>query len=181
MTEQRKYRHNTKDRTGHIYGHLTVITRHGSSHYGSATWLCRCGACGKECAVRGDKLQGGQTSCGCLPRHTTKKSTFICIHCHQEKPRECFKWYAGPEKRRKVCNDCHNITRRPGFRKDIKVTVTEKRCGACHKVLPADDFPRSIHHSGSLFQYCRSCTSRKYYERKHRGQCRHDDRLEARA
>lgn len=53
------------DRTGHVYGKLTVLGQEG--HRGDRiTWRCRC-ACGTETVVIASHLQTGHTTtCGCL-------------------------------------------------------------------------------------------------------------------
>lgn len=58
--------HNFIDRTGRVYGALTVLER-GANVPGSKVvrWLCRC-TCGKETLVRSGDLNSGATqSCGC--------------------------------------------------------------------------------------------------------------------
>lgn len=54
------------DRTGFLYGRLTVIAKtDGRVKSGSVIWLCRC-SCGKETIASGSVLQSGQKiSCGC--------------------------------------------------------------------------------------------------------------------
>ncbi len=56
-----------KDRSGQIYGRLTVLSFAGCK-YGEAFWLCRCD-CGFDTLVLGSSLQTGHTkSCGCKRR-----------------------------------------------------------------------------------------------------------------
>lgn len=59
------------DRTGHVYGRLTVIKESCiRSKQGRVCWDCLC-ECGNSCTVEGDKLQSGNTkSCGCLALET---------------------------------------------------------------------------------------------------------------
>lgn len=53
------------DRTGRVYGRLTVI-REVPRAGGKSWWLCRC-SCGNERIVTGGNLNSGNTkSCGCL-------------------------------------------------------------------------------------------------------------------
>lgn len=54
------------DRTGFVYGRLTVVSKTDSrASGGSVVWLCRC-SCGKETTASGSILQAGQKqSCGC--------------------------------------------------------------------------------------------------------------------
>lgn len=55
------------DRTGDVYGRLTVIKFWKNTDHGS-TWVCRCN-CGVRVVVAGHHLsQGRQKSCGCLHR-----------------------------------------------------------------------------------------------------------------
>lgn len=65
-----------KDRTGHTYGRLTVMSYAGSRK-GSALWLCLC-TCGTERTVLGTELAiGNSTSCGCWTqeKHKTAAKT----------------------------------------------------------------------------------------------------------
>ena len=58
------------DRTGDVYGRLTVLRYAGPNKWRQATWLCRCD-CGTEKVVGGSQLTSGLTrSCGCLQRET---------------------------------------------------------------------------------------------------------------
>lgn len=60
------------DRTGRIYGRLTVIQRVGTIRT-NAAWLCSC-VCGGQVIANGGKLQTGHTSsCGCLRRERAKR------------------------------------------------------------------------------------------------------------
>lgn len=55
-----------KDRTGDIYGRLTVVEHAGRDHRKKHLWLCKC-ECGNEKVVVGDNLSSGRSkSCGCL-------------------------------------------------------------------------------------------------------------------
>lgn len=61
------------DRTGRVYGRLTVIKRahdKGPEIY----WECQC-SCGNTACVRGHHLHAGQQSCGCLAREASRKAT----------------------------------------------------------------------------------------------------------
>lgn len=56
----------TIDRTGQVFGRLTVVARDGSDRHWLAMWRCLC-SCGASCRVRGnDMVQGKTRSCGCL-------------------------------------------------------------------------------------------------------------------
>lgn len=60
------------DRTGHIYGRLTVIGP-APTQKGAAFWQCKC-ACGAEVVVRAAHLSRGATkSCGCLQRESARQ------------------------------------------------------------------------------------------------------------
>ena len=55
------------DRTGHVYGYLTVIEiRERRNKNGRIVWKCQC-KCGSRVVVEARHLQAGNTrSCGCL-------------------------------------------------------------------------------------------------------------------
>ena len=53
-----------RDRTGDVYGRLTVLHRDGS-RLDRVFWVCKC-ECGVELSVRGDSLGVYSNSCGCL-------------------------------------------------------------------------------------------------------------------
>lgn len=61
-------RRNFIDRTGHVFGQLTVIER-VSAIGEDVRYLCSC-ACGETTIVASDKLVSGTKSCGCLRRRT---------------------------------------------------------------------------------------------------------------
>jgi hypothetical protein len=79
------------DRTGKIYGKLTVISKEGKNKRGSFLWKCKC-ACGKEKTINGDDLNSGHTkSCGCLKspneqdyRQSQKERLLRLSHDHGE-------------------------------------------------------------------------------------------------
>ena len=63
-----------KDRTGDIYGRLTVIRHAGKDRRKKHLWLCKC-KCGNEKVVVGDNLSSGRSkSCGCLKAEFLSKS-----------------------------------------------------------------------------------------------------------
>ncbi len=71
-----------QEKTGTVYGHLTVVRRSGfqitPSGFRVATWLCKCD-CGAQVIVRGSNLRYGSTkSCG-HPR----KISFQAIMCRR--------------------------------------------------------------------------------------------------
>lgn len=54
-----------KDRSGKVYGKLTVLRRTINDRHGNARWRCVC-ECGNQLAVGGPSLEKGETkSCGC--------------------------------------------------------------------------------------------------------------------
>jgi hypothetical protein len=65
----RRVPHNFKDRTGQVFGRLTVLGR-GEFRPEQTMWRCRC-ECGAEKEVDGKSLLYGRTvSCGCRMRET---------------------------------------------------------------------------------------------------------------
>ena len=55
-----------KDKTGMVYGRLTVVSYAGRTPSNAVQWLCKC-SCDKEIVVRANNLTSGNTkSCGCL-------------------------------------------------------------------------------------------------------------------
>ena len=57
------------DRTGRIYGRLTVV-EYSHTKTRKSYWRCQC-SCGETVTVRGEALASGNTrSCGCLHRET---------------------------------------------------------------------------------------------------------------
>ena len=59
------------DRTGAVYGRLTVLGR-AKGHEGGRRprWMCSC-TCGVTKSISTDALRAGQLSCGCLTREAT--------------------------------------------------------------------------------------------------------------
>jgi hypothetical protein len=63
--------HNFIDRTGRVYGRLTVLRRGDNTAGRKARWHCLC-LCGKETLVHAGDLQSGATqSCGCVKNRKT--------------------------------------------------------------------------------------------------------------
>ncbi len=63
------------DRTGHVFGRLTVvardITKPSASKGGRVYWICKC-ECGQFTTVTGHELSCGDTSsCGCIKKEKT--------------------------------------------------------------------------------------------------------------
>jgi hypothetical protein len=62
------------DRTGQVYGRLTVVRRIDNDKYGAVRWLCSC-TCGQEIETWSNNLRSGNTtSCGCLVKEGRTKS-----------------------------------------------------------------------------------------------------------
>lgn len=62
-----------KNRTGEVYGRLTVISHAGKDHRNKHLWLCKCN-CGNEKIVVSDNLSSGKSkSCGCLNKEFLAK------------------------------------------------------------------------------------------------------------
>lgn len=63
-----------KDMVGKRFERLTVISRHGNTNTGQASWLCECD-CGKNVVVNGSNLRRGNSrSCGCLKAEKTSQA-----------------------------------------------------------------------------------------------------------
>lgn len=61
------------DRTGLIYGRLTVLKLSSITTGGKLHWVCKC-SCGKKVDVNSGSLQSGNTkSCGCLHKENARK------------------------------------------------------------------------------------------------------------
>ena len=57
-----------QDRTGDVYGRLTVLRFAGQDKHGVSLWWCRC-ACGTEEIANSMAMRcGGKRSCGCLQK-----------------------------------------------------------------------------------------------------------------
>lgn len=90
------------DRTGHVYGRLTVIGRDetvGPATRGKRTkWLCEC-SCGGSKSATGHELASGDTrSCGCL--HKEEVGALRRTHGMTKTP-TYYSWQAAKER-------CHN-------------------------------------------------------------------------
>lgn len=92
------------DRTGQVYGRLTVLRLEGRAK-GHRRWVCRC-ACGVEIVVHGGNLASGNSqSCGCIGRERPKSTrrarggTFnswnaMILRCYRPSQR-CYPRYGG--------------------------------------------------------------------------------------
>lgn len=61
------------DRTGDVYGRLTVIEFRGYNKKRQSTWLCRC-ECGKEKVFPLSNIRNGNSkSCGCLQEESRRR------------------------------------------------------------------------------------------------------------
>jgi len=56
------------ERSGKVYGKLTVLYRVENDSHGNARWLCKC-FCGTLKNILGQQLTKGQSSCGCVTSH----------------------------------------------------------------------------------------------------------------
>jgi hypothetical protein len=66
------------DRSGMIYGKLTVLSFNHKEHFESF-WNCEC-ECGRKVVVRGTSLVSGRTkSCGCLKKAINKSDRQVFI------------------------------------------------------------------------------------------------------
>ena len=71
--EEIKHKEKKIDLTGQVFDRLTVVEFAGKDKRGKILWSCRC-VCGKEKAVRSDRLKSGATrSCGCLQREAVAR------------------------------------------------------------------------------------------------------------
>lgn len=77
------------NRTGLIYGRLTVLRYKGTNRFNKALWECRC-ECGKVIVTKGSHLANGETqSCGCYMRdlasqrktHGQSKTSLYSLWC----------------------------------------------------------------------------------------------------
>ena len=61
------------DLTGGRFGRLTVLSRAGSTKWGSSAWRVKCD-CGSEFRISAHHLSGGTKSCGCLQREKAART-----------------------------------------------------------------------------------------------------------
>ena len=62
-----------RDRTGEVFGRLTVILYAGKNNLQKSLWLCRC-ECGNQVTVpSGSLVTGNTTSCGCYLKSIVTK------------------------------------------------------------------------------------------------------------
>jgi len=66
-----------KDRTGDVYGELTVIRALRRNKHSQIIWECKC-SCGGITEVPAGNLGHRTKSCGCLKKNTNKNSTAAC-------------------------------------------------------------------------------------------------------
>lgn len=79
------------DRVGLKYGRLTVIKPAGTVTYGKRKierWLCQCDCGGKKIATVTALACGGTSSCGCLRRENSLKSSYISASKHHGESRQ---------------------------------------------------------------------------------------------
>ena len=85
---------------GDVFGSLTLLHPIGGGKY----WLCQC-ACGNQTKASKWHLERGKrTACGC--RIKPKVSTYTCLTCGQEKPRDEFYLRQNGRLFHRVCKDC---------------------------------------------------------------------------
>lgn len=54
------------DRTGQVFGKLTVVERAGRDKLKKVLWRCKCGCGSETVVVSGSLVTGNTTSCGCI-------------------------------------------------------------------------------------------------------------------
>lgn len=87
------------DRTGKVFGRLTVVSLTPKRDLRNAVWLCAC-SCGVEVEVPANRLRvGGQESCGCIrvleqPRDLYTTWANMVARCYR-KDHEAYHNYGG--------------------------------------------------------------------------------------
>jgi hypothetical protein len=74
-----------KDRTGEVYGQLTVIRALRRNKHSQIVWECKC-SCGCITEVPSGQLGHRTKSCGCLKKGTNKNSRASCHAAGSESP-----------------------------------------------------------------------------------------------
>ncbi len=82
------------DRTGQIFGRLTVLRYFGKNKHGQILWVCKCDCGGPEIIATGSDLHSGdKRSCGCLRREiSSKKAATHGMARNDETSAECNVW-----------------------------------------------------------------------------------------
>jgi hypothetical protein len=97
------------DRTGQVFGRLTILSRSPRVSKEGAFWLCQC-SCGKQKVINGRNIVGGKSiSCGCV----RKEQLVSRLTTHGRKPRgrkTCPVYKAWQN----IISRCHN-PRKPDF------------------------------------------------------------------
>src|SRR6185503_5133747 len=89
-----RFRSDTLDLIGQIYGRLTVIQRTGARLRRSPEWQCHC-ECGNTVKANSRDLRCGNVkSCGCLKRDSTLKRMTIHGATRRNRPTPEYRaWY----------------------------------------------------------------------------------------
>jgi len=74
-----------KDRTGEVYGELTVLRALRRNKHSQIVWECKC-SCGSVTEVPSGHLGHRTKSCGCLKKGTNKNSRASCHAAGSESP-----------------------------------------------------------------------------------------------
>jgi hypothetical protein len=138
---------NFDDKTGRIYGKLTVLslayTKKFNSKYKKnntrSFWLCEC-LCGNQVTVVSYNLSSGTTqSCGCRKKETLKriKETRLVTHPARSAKLNVFASYKSAAKSRKIefkltTLEFHNIVEQSCFYCDLPSSNICKRSGAVY-------------------------------------------------
>jgi hypothetical protein len=132
------------DRTGQIFGRLTVLERHPeNSKSKQAQWVCLC-TCGNKIITRNGNLQSKNTrSCGCLHKESVKGLTHN-LHRNNVNPMAAFN---------KVMSSYKVHARRRG----LEFSLTRERfynliIRNCH-FCGAPPSNTSVADSGNVFKY----------------------------
>lgn len=90
------------DRTGQVYGRLTVLRQAPAGKWSNARWECKC-TCGQSRIIPSSNLQSGtSTSCGCLARELTAQRSTTHGGASAKRKHPLYKIWDGIKQR------CHN-------------------------------------------------------------------------
>ncbi len=131
------------DRTGHVFGRLTVVSRSSKNESSGGTiWVCKC-ICGNEIEVRAGSLHNGDTtSCGCSRIKDLKglsfgRLTVVSLSTNRATNRGAIWIYK--------CS-CGNIVE---VRADSLIDNNTRSCGCLQKEISADIGRNTITHRAS--------------------------------
>lgn len=96
--KETKHRPTWVDKTGMVFGRLTVIKFHGIDKYKHSEWLCQCW-CGKVCVVKGCGIGRSSNSCGCLKSDWTASKNFQHGQCERKNTTSEYRIWSGMKKR----------------------------------------------------------------------------------